>query len=62
MNIMDEVHGHYTALVESLFQHLKDKLETWKITDKDWEQWTVLPERKSLPMIGAVAITLAWKA
>jgi hypothetical protein len=46
INITEEIHGHYVELVESLFQHLKDKLEGWKLSDKDWEGWTVLPGEK----------------
>lgn len=43
INMLDEVHGHFTALIETLFAGIKAKLETWKLTDKDWDQWTVLP-------------------
>ena len=44
--MLDEVHGHYTALIESLFAGIKAKLEMWKISDKEWEHWTVLPGEK----------------
>ncbi len=46
INIMDEVQGHYSELIESLFGVIKAKLESWKLTEKDWEQWTVMPGEK----------------
>jgi hypothetical protein len=43
INMLDDLHGHYTALIECLLSAIQAKLETWKLSDEGWGHWAMQP-------------------